>query len=49
MSDDLRHWQQPLSEEKIAMLQEQFDAAQRKIEAIWGQRVKPWASNRRDD
>ena len=45
---ELRPWQRPLSEEQIAMLQEQFAKAQKKIESFWGNPLKPWAGNRRD-
>jgi hypothetical protein len=42
----MRQWQQPLSEEKIAMLQEQFELARIRIEAIWGSPGRPWAEVR---
>lgn len=38
----MREWQQPLSEEKIAWLQEQFEKYRIKIEAMWGSPGKPW-------
>lgn len=49
MSDDLRDWQKPLSEEKIAMLVDQFAKAKARIEEIWGHRRRPWISYRQDD
>jgi hypothetical protein len=41
----MRQWQQPLSEEQIAWLQEQFEIARRKIEETWGARDRPWKRN----
>lgn len=38
----MREWQQPLTAEKIAWLQEQFEKYRIKIEAMWGSPGKPW-------
>lgn len=42
----MRPWQEPLSEEKILLLQRQFERARVRIEAMWGSPGKPWAAVR---
>lgn len=44
----MREWQKPLSEEKIALLQEQFERARIRIEAMWGAPGRPWRAVRAD-
>lgn len=39
-------WQEPLSEEKIAWLVDQFAKAKQRIEEIYGTPTKPWTRNR---
>jgi hypothetical protein len=45
MSEAPRAWQQPLSEEKIALLVDQFAKAKARIEEIWGPGQRRWRRN----
>jgi hypothetical protein len=45
----MRKWQQPLNDEQIKWLQEQFEIARIRIEKNWGGGLPPWVQNRRDE
>lgn len=43
----MRQWQEPLTEDKILWLQQQFALHKARIEAVWGVHRTPWTENRR--